>query len=402
MRKYFYPSLLLIISLILIFYKFVEIPANLALDEVEFTKIALALDGREYTPYTAYATGHSTLYFYLILVSFKLFGINTFALRFPAALFAIGTALMVYFTFSEIFKKDWLAFFGSLFLLFSRWYFNFAHFAFEGTFMLFLELTSLFFLFKFLGKRDNKLLFITALLSGLAFHSYYPGRIFFLLPLVVLLLKKYYKQALYFVAVFLVIASPLLIYNLQHPAERIAGLLISDAGMFLANLKKLVLMFVFQGDMNGRHNFPGKPALNPIQLIFFVGGLILALKNFRKTENYIFLIYLVVAFIPVLISLPVQNPNMLRSIAALPPIAYFTTLTISAFLGWKVWKSKNLKLLVVIGLFVLSSLYELRTYFAFQSRVFRNSFEITCSLEKVKDTYIHAIPKNCRVQKNEF
>ena len=403
MKKYFLPILLLLSS-ILIFYKFTVIPTNLALDEVEFAKIALVLGEKSYVPYTSYATGHSTLYFYLILLSFKLFGINTFALRLPAALFGIGSALMIYFVFKEIWnrKDSVLPFLGALFFLFSRWYFNFSRFAFEATFLIFLELTALLFLFKFLRKVNAKELTLTAVFSGLAFHSYYPGRIFFLLPLVALLIKKYFRQTAYFLLIFLIVASPLLIYNFQHPAERVGGLLITNVGMLFDNLKKLALMFVANGDMNGRHNFPGKPSLNPIQLLLFVPGLFLAFKGLKKTENYIFLIYFLLGIIPVLISLPSQNPNMLRSVTVLPPIAYFSVLTTAAFFHSKFLKSQKLRIVIIVILFVLSSLYELRTYFAFQSRVFRNSFEITCSLTKVKDFDIHAIPKNCRVQKNEF
>src|SRR3989344_2571681 len=81
--------LIVAIGLLIIFFRFPDIPAHLAFDEIEFTKIALSLQNQQYISYTTAATGHSTLYFYLILASFKLFGVTSFALRLPSAIFGV-------------------------------------------------------------------------------------------------------------------------------------------------------------------------------------------------------------------------------------------------------------------------------------------------------------------------
>src|SRR3989344_3639839 len=96
MKKIIPIIILTIISAFFIFYRFVDIPKYLAYDEVEFTKLALSLQNKPYTPYSSLATGHSTLYFYIILLSLKTFGVNVFALRFPAAIFGILSVLMFY------------------------------------------------------------------------------------------------------------------------------------------------------------------------------------------------------------------------------------------------------------------------------------------------------------------
>ncbi len=147
--------ILIIISIGVIFYQFPNIPKNLSFDEVEFTKLALSLDNKPYIPYSPLASGHSTLYFYIILLSFKLFGITNFALRLPSALFGVLSVLVFYFLIRKVFEKlnteyrilnTLLPFSLSIIFITSHWYFNFARFSFEATFLIFLELTSLLFI----------------------------------------------------------------------------------------------------------------------------------------------------------------------------------------------------------------------------------------------------------------
>ena len=152
------PFFLLILSFFLVFYKFTNIPKYLAFDEIEFTKLALSLDGKSYTPYSSLATGHSTLYFYILLWSLKLFGINTFALRLPAAIFGVLSVIMFYLVAHlsfrairqsaesrGILRNDIMPFLLTFIFLTLRWFLNFSRFAFEPTFLLFLELTSIYF-----------------------------------------------------------------------------------------------------------------------------------------------------------------------------------------------------------------------------------------------------------------
>ena len=102
MKKTIPIIILTLISAFLIFYRFTDIPKYLAFDEVEFAKLALSLQNKPYTPYSTLATGHSTLYFYILLTSLKTFGINTFALRFPAAIFGILSVIMFYLVIKEL------------------------------------------------------------------------------------------------------------------------------------------------------------------------------------------------------------------------------------------------------------------------------------------------------------
>ena len=122
---------LFVVSSFLIFFKFNLIPQNISFDEIEFSRLAISLNNSNYIPYSNLATGHSTLYFYIILLSFKIFGISNFALRFPSALFGILSIIIFYLLLKNIFNEDKKIFYsilGALILLTSRWFINFVRF----------------------------------------------------------------------------------------------------------------------------------------------------------------------------------------------------------------------------------------------------------------------------------
>ncbi len=402
----------------IIFYQFNQIPKNLAFDEVEFAKLALSLNNKPYIPYSPEATGHPTLYFYIILLSFKIFGINNFALRFPAAFFGILNILIFYLILKKIFNKSSyflishffnFPFILSFVFLTSRWYFNFARFAFEATFLLFLELVSIFFFLKYIQvtlreqdeSRDlfkiNSYLFFSGLFAGLAFNSYTPGRIFFFLPLTILIVKiikplsnQTIKQLLLFLIPFIITAAPLSIYLLKHPDIRFNQQFFWKNSQLTfpqkinyswENIKSTILMFHFKGDLNGRHNYPGKPALNPVLGLLFITGFFISLKTYKNFYSLLFIIYFFLSLFPTLMTYPWENPNMLRVFTAIPSIIYFIGISLSILLKLfkRSWRGVSLILLFLI---FFSSIYEIRTYFKYQAKVFKNSFEIKYPLEK--------------------
>jgi 4-amino-4-deoxy-L-arabinose transferase-like glycosyltransferase len=412
MKKIFPIILLTIISAFLIFYRLTEIPKNLSFDEVEFTKLALSLNNKPYISYSQLATGHSTLYFYILLTSLKIFGLNTFALRLPAAIFGILSTIFFYLIMQKVFKQQKFStpyhlpptpFLITLIFLSSHWFLNFARFSFEATFLLFLELVSIYFLISFWQEKRNQNIFllISGLFAGLAFLSYTPGRIFFLLPLSFLILQtlqtlKLYKLA-YFLIPFLIIITPLSNYLLTNNDTRI------DQQFFLKNkemtinekvdglwknISSTALMFNVKGDVNGRHNYPNKPALNPILGILFIIGLIISIKNFKNLYNKLFLLYFLISLFPALMTYPWENPNMLRTFTALPSAVYFIGVVIYYLIAIATRLSfgKIIPKYLIFNTFYLilifSCFYELRTYFKYQSTVFNQAFEIKLPLEK--------------------
>ena len=364
MKKIAPIIILVIVSVFLIFYRFSDIPKNLSFDEVEFAKLALSLQNKPYTPYSTLATGHSTLYFYVILASLKIFGITKFALRFPSAVFGILSIVMFYLVMKNVFSRyknetltKIIPFLVSFLLLTSHWFLNFARFSFEATFLLFLELTSIYCFLKSGGilkvKIQSRLsrdsissfyLFISGLFAGLAFLSYIPGRIFFVLPLEFIVYKLVnslthkrfnnitIKPLLYFLIPFLIVITPLTIYLSTHVDTRIdqefflnnhqVSIPVKISGLW-QNISSTALMFDIKGDVNGRQNYPNKPALNPLLGILFIVGLIIAIRQWKNDDNKLFLIYFLLSLFPALMTYPWENPSMLRTFTALPSVILF-------------------------------------------------------------------------------
>ena len=412
MKKLLLPIIIIALSTIVLFYKAADIPKHLAFDEVEFAQLALSLDGKPYTAYSPFATGHSTLYFYIILLSFKLIGIGEFALRLPSAVFGTLSLLIFYAIMKKVLKNDLIAFFSTLVFLSLRWFITFSRFAFEPTFLLFLELFSIWFLIEFLEIKSIRSLVLTAFLSGLAFLSYTPERIFFIFPLIAIIFAtKKIKYVFIFGMVFLITVSLLLTYLITNPDQRIQQVsVLSDSRLsssqklksIAENVKRTVLMFNFEGDMNGRHNYPSKPALNPILGLLFIGGVAVTYTRYKNSYSLLFLGYFLLSLVPTLFTKTEDNPNMLRTFTVIVLIPYTISYLFKHVLSIR---NRSYKLGLFCGLILLltfSTIYELRTYFLFQSRVMRNSFEVTCPLKKVVKYERKNIPKKCRVQKNLF
>ncbi len=403
--------ILLVISTLVIFYKFNQIPKNLAYDEVDIAKLALSLDHKTYTSFSPLADGHATVYPYILLASMKLFGINTFALRLPAAIFGIINVILFYLIMSFVFdeKNQFLAFIASFILVSSRWFIDFSRFSFEMPFLLFLELATTYFLFSYFKNKKISLLVLSGIMSGLAFNSYQPGRIFFILPLIFIFLKREkIKSYLLFIIPFILVITPITFYLVTHSQDDIrinkqfflknTELSIPQKIKFLGdNIKKFTLMFNFSGDANGRHNYPYKPALNPILGVFFLVGLVLSVKNFSDIYNNFFIFYFVVAALPSILTYPWENPNMLRTYTILPSLVYFVS---QSFLFLTKIKSKDKNIIFSIALFLImiSSIYEIRTYFVYQSEVFKHSFEIFCPLNKVVGLSPNEMIKQCKIK----
>jgi len=126
--------------------------------------------------------------------------------------------------------------------------------------------------------------------------------------------------------------------------------------------------------MNGRHNYPGKPMLNPIIGMLFGIGIIMSLKNWKKFSHQLFLLYFALGILPPLLTYPWENPNALRAVTVLPAVAFFVGQGL--LLLSKIPIKKQYVMFGLCIIVTLSAIYEVRTYFVFQSLVFPASFEI--------------------------
>jgi len=377
--------LIIVVSALVIFWQFPNLPQKLAFDEIEFTRLALSLEN-SFEIYSTKATGHATPYFYLLLASLRTFGINSFGLRLPAALFGLVNPLLVYLVFRFYFNKR-SALLGSLIFATMHWVFQFSRFAFEATYLLFWELVAIYNLLAFNKNRESLHFILLTLATVIVFYSYLPGRIFFLLPLGYLVWQKFPLKTvgLYFGA-FLLFAIPLLIAS-GTVENRVGSLTYLNQPIptstkvtyFVTNVSKNLLMLNFSGDINGRHNYPEKPALNPFIGALFWIGIFLGIKH--KPKSRLFFLWMVLSIAATLLTIPSENPHFLRTYTITVSIVFFITLTLE-----KLWPKPKLLEYTLIGLIILSGIYEIRTYFKYQKKIFLSAFESTQKdLEQFKE-----------------
>ena len=122
-------------------YKISEIPASVYWDEasIGYNAYSIAETGRDewgkFLPIHFRAFGEFKLpvYIYATVASVKLFGLNEFALRFPAVLFALGVIIAAYLLAKKISGDSTVGLFSSFFLSISPWFFIFSRTGYEAT-----------------------------------------------------------------------------------------------------------------------------------------------------------------------------------------------------------------------------------------------------------------------------
>ena len=285
------------------------------------------------------------------------FGNQPWALRLPSALFGIATVLGMYFLALALYDDPAIALLAAFFLATSFWHVDFSRIAFRAIMAPFFLVWGLTFFLRAL-KREGRHLeaILGGVVYGLGFYSYIAYRITPLLMIIagaatlLALPQKERSEPLkrfwLFTAIAVLIALPLGVYFLQHPADffgRTAGLSITASAAplhdFLVNTVKTLGMFNIAGDGNWRHNFAGRPELSFGVGIFFLLGIGLSLWALWKKQkkNAISALITGTWFILLLFPSTLSNegiPHALRSILLLPPALLFAALGGVATYRW--------------------------------------------------------------------
>jgi len=141
------------------------------------------------------------VYVYLTVPSVAIFGLNEFAVRFPAAIIGVLAVVAVYFFTLEIFnkwdskKRQLIAFAAAFFLTISPWHLQFSRAAFEGNIGICFLVFAILFLFKGMKKNIYFVFFtIFFLLSLYSYHSFRLINPLLLIALCTLFYKEFWKR----------------------------------------------------------------------------------------------------------------------------------------------------------------------------------------------------------------
>ncbi len=359
-QKYhiFFLLAILGIAIFFRFWKLGDIPSGVYPDEAINGNQAISNPGKIFYPEN---NGREGLFINLIALSFSLFGISIWSLRFVSAVTGVLTVFGLYLLTKEILRiancqlriAQNIALLSAFFLATSFWHTNFSRIAFRAILVPFF-LTFLFY-FLFRGFRTQKIwnFVVSGVFFGLGFHSYIAYRLAIFLVIWVLILwgifykkqglqKIFLKFTIAFLLIAFFVALPLGIYFLQNPQDfisRAAGVSIfaqkEPLKAFGKSLIAHLLMFNFRGDFNWRHNISGKPLLFwPVGILFLIGlgysttkvFQFLKRKNYQILIPYCFLLsWWFVMLLPGILTIE-GIPHSLRTIGASPPTFIFAAI----------------------------------------------------------------------------
>lgn len=385
------------IILLGIFFRFFQlytIPPGLYPDEAMNGNNALeALAINNYKIFYPENNGREGLFINIQALSITLFGAYPWALRIVSALLGTLTILGVYLLAKELFRKKNLEFrawsfadnisyaeivalLSSFFIATSYWHINFSRIGFRAIAVPFFSAFGLYFLLK--GLRTGKIwdLVWAGVFIGLGFHTYIAFRFIpfvIAVPIIFYLWQWWNTRAsafpandsaemrtscspcavLLFLFITFVVALPIGIYFLKNPGDflgRGGQVSIFSAESPLQEFAKSSaltagMLFVW-GDCNWRHNFDCRPELHPLVALFFLIGLIAAIKALRQKYSglapapHTLLIWCIFMTFPAILTRE-GLPHALRSIGLIPPVMILAGWGAAVFLEYILRKTER-------------------------------------------------------------
>jgi len=350
------------------------------------------------------------LYMYLTIPSVALFGLETWAVRLPSAIFGILAVIGTYFLVKELFSQKlyrlstlqtfYLPTIASLLLAISPWHIQFSRIAFEANIGITINIWAVWAFLK--GLHQKKMLVVSAFLFGLGLYAYHSERIF--VPLLVLLLSWIYrkelleqKRSVLMAAIVgvLTVAPLLTVFLNPTTITRLRGTssLSDQTGLLARSVKKLEhdqlsgnplgvvfdnrrivwattlldgylshfsFRWLFVTGDNPRHHAPDMGLLYLVELPFLLLGMIVVGKHGGKLASMLFGWFLLA---PVAASPTTELPHAIRTLVFLPVFQVFTAVGIISFYKRYNDYKHYIFRFFIFSLFILNLVYYLHMYF---------------------------------------
>jgi DNA-binding beta-propeller fold protein YncE/4-amino-4-deoxy-L-arabinose transferase-like glycosyltransferase len=340
------PWLLFALALAPRIWNQADLPYGIWFDEAESALQARRFlqEGR-FTPIADTFGRDASLFYYLVAVAMQFVSDPLLAVRGTAAVSGALNAPLVYLLGRELW--GWrVGLLAGVLLALSRWHLDISRLG-MTTILAPVFATLAFWLLARALRRGR---WMDAAWAGMAFglgmHGYLGFRA---LPAVALVLLVYgalryrwpaSRTAVYyalFAGGLVIVALPLLIFAAQDPTSfngRLSQTLIftenatqaQKLGDLWSNVQKHALMFHVRGDMNGRHNLPGWPMLDPFSGLVALLGLAWLIIHFFEWRAWLVFGWGAVAMSGGIFTLPFEAPQAIRTFAVTPLIALLAAL----------------------------------------------------------------------------
>lgn len=318
--------LIVVLASFLRLYRLAKVPPSLSWDEtaVGYNAYSIASHGTDEwgvkfpLVFRSFEDFKHPVHIYITAIFVKFFGLSDYVVRLPAALFGIGSVILLFFLAKEFFKSRLAGLLAALFLAVSPYNLQFSRFSHELNFAVFFLMLGIL-LFNWGLRKKNYLLPLSFLSFGLSFISYHSAKI--VVPPIVILLcvlnltrlktvKKQFDIGLAVLSFFILIT--VLNKDLLGLA-RIKQTSIPDEDIFQTQiyqktnnkffgrveivtnqyLKHFRYDYLFvSGDRNARHSTGAVGEFYKIDLIFLLVGFVFSVHRliFKEDTNMLILL----------------------------------------------------------------------------------------------------------------
>ncbi len=393
-------GLLFLVALALRIYALDRFPPGLYNDEAAYGMDGVAVMNGNYAIFFERNNGREPLFIYLLSLAFRVLGATPYAIRLTAALVGAATVATAYWMVREMsgFRRfenqtadRWRAVWVGLFMAFSYWHISFSRLGFRAiTLLLVMTIAFAFFWRVWRSLRDKGRapaleIVLCGFFLGLCSYTYTAGRLAFVLFALIAVFTLWQSRSLkmerravlrvsgVITVVGLIVFAPLGVYFLRHPeafGQRAASVSVlsqefagdDPAAALVNSTTKVTLMFVSEPDPNRRHNPGGRPVFDPLLGLWFFGGVILALAQWRKLHQLVYLLWAALFALPAVLTAE-GVPHSLRAIGVLPA-ALVLAVGAMLWLGQKLFKQRTqLAFWLPLPFFILSSILSVSDYF---------------------------------------
>ncbi len=334
--------MVVVIGVALLFrvYHFFSFPPGLWYDEaVNGTDaIDLMTHGNHLAVWRASNNGQPTMYFYLLIGSFKVFGFTILAMRIVPVVVGLAAVAAFYLLAKQTLSPA-AAVVATALMAVSRYAVTFSRISWASSLVPLFEILAVYFFVRAVetGRRFHWIMAGATLAAGL-----YTYASFRMVPIVMAFFVLYVAATrwsdfrrhlpglvLYFVS-FVIVVTPLAQFALRHtdqvtarqsqvsvfdqPSDKDSSDLLRDN--VWADLK----MMNVRGDPNARHNLPGAPMLDEVSAALLVLGAGVAVWSIRDWRRGGLLGWYALALVPSALTLSYENPSAIRTIGVIPPM----------------------------------------------------------------------------------
>ena len=365
----------------------------------------------------AWGGGQNALLSYLMIPFIMIFGLNTFSIRLPMAILGCVSLILLYLLLKRIGNKK-LAVIGLAFFAICPWHIMKSRWGLESNLFPDLILIFAYLLINGLENKNKILYYLSFVVAGLTAYAYGTSYYFlpiFLIPLLILLVKKEkitIKQAIISIIIVGIVSMPIILYviintlgleQINLPFVTIPKLDVNRyqeitsifSSEFLSksinNFIQGMKMLIIQNDGLPWNCLPTYGTIYLFSIIFTIIGIWNSFRKNKKLEvkyNYVFNIWFIVSIILSFIC----EPNINRLNIIMIPIIYYTVVGI-----YLVVNDRKKVAIGIALLYAISFVLFMWSYFnqdCDQYGTFEGKLEDAISyVDKIQDKKIHITEK---------